>query len=458
MKDKEKTKDQLIRELGNLRRQISDLEALKNEFKQVKQRLEESEQRYRSLFEHNPDTVYSLDLDGNFLTANPASQKLFGYSVQELVRMSFVPLIVPENLEKAVYWFRKASTGSPQNYETALVHKDGHRVELNVTNMPIYIGGKIVGVYGIAKDITERKWAEESLREREERSRRMLRAVTKYTYSVEVKEGRAVSTRHSAECLPVTGYTTEDYASDPYLWYSMIHPDDRMLVEDTIKQILSGGEVSPIEHRLSRRDGAVIWVRNTMVPHRDKEGMLMRYDGLVEDITGRKREVEALRTLSLVDDLTGLYNRRGFSALAQQELKKANRMKRGMLLLFADVDDLKLVNDTLGHQEGDTVLIETADVLKDTFREPDIIARIGGDEFVVLATETSGASADILTARLRDHIDSRNVKKNRPYKLSLSIGIVQYNPKKESSIDELLAQADRMMYRQKRGRQRSNVS
>ena len=168
---------------------------------------------------------------------------------------------------------------------------------------------------------------------------------------------------------------------------------------------LSGQNVSPIEHRLFRRDGSVVWVRNTMVPHHDEKGRLIRYDGLIEEITERKHAEEALRALSLIDDLTGLYNRRGFSALAQQELKKANRMKRGMLLLFADVDDLKKINDSFGHQEGDLALIDTA-----------------------------------------------NRKETRRYEPSISIGIVQYNPEQPCSIDELLAQADKMMYEQKQNK------
>jgi len=232
----------------------------------------------------------------------------------------------------------------------------------------------------------------------------------------------------------------------------MIYPDDRMKVENSVKNILSGQNVSPIEHRLFRRDGSVVWVRNTMVPHHDEKGRLIRYDGLIEDITERKHAEEALRALSLIDDLTGLYNRRGFSALAQQELKKANRMKRGMLLLFADVDDLKKINDSFGHQEGDLALIDTANILKETFRDPDIIARIGGDEFVVLATETSASSADILTARLKERLKAANRKETRRYELSISIGIVQYNPEQPCSIDELLAQADKLMYEQKRNK------
>jgi diguanylate cyclase (GGDEF)-like protein/PAS domain S-box-containing protein len=281
----------------------------------------------------------------------------------------------------------------------------------------------------------------------------MLSAVTRYTYSVEVKEGHAVFTRHTIGCLPITGYSPKDYESDPYLWYSMIHPDDRMIVENSVKEILSGRKVPPLEHRLIRRDSSVVWVRNTMVPHYNKKGQLTRYDGLVEEITERKQAEEALRAQSLIDDLTGLYNRRGLSALAQQELKKANRMGRGMLLLFADLDDLKHINDTFGHREGDLALIETADILKETFRKPDIIARIGGDEFVVLATETSSVSADILTNRLTGQLNAHNLKENRPYNLSLSVGIVSYNPEQPCSIDELLARADKMMYTQKRGKQ-----
>jgi diguanylate cyclase (GGDEF)-like protein/PAS domain S-box-containing protein len=453
MKDKDKTTNQLINEVVEMRQQIAELKKLKNERKRMERLLEESEQRYKSLFEYNPDAVFSFDLDGNFLSANPACYKLSGYSVEELMHMSFMPLIGREDLEKTLYRFRLAAKGKPQNYETTIMHKDGHRVELNIINIPKFVvDGEIVGVYGIAKDITERKWAEKSLREREERSRRMLSAVTRYTYSVEVRGGHAVSTQHSIGCLPITGYHPEDYTSDPYLWYSMIHPDDRMMVENSVKDILSGLKVSPIEHRLFRRDGSVVWVRNTMVPHHNNKGYLIRYDGLIEDITERKHAEESLLALSLVDHLTGLYNRRGFSALAQQELKKANRIKRGMLLLFADVDDLKKINDSLGHQEGDLALIDTANLLKDTFREPDIIARIGGDEFVVLAAETPATSADILTARLKEHLKSSNKKGGHRYKLSISMGIVQYNPEQPCSIDELLSRADKMMYEQKRNK------
>jgi diguanylate cyclase (GGDEF)-like protein len=167
------------------------------------------------------------------------------------------------------------------------------------------------------------------------------------------------------------------------------------------------------------------------------------------DITARKRMEEALRALALVDDLTGLYNRRGFFTMSQQQLKMADRTRIRMALLFADFDDLKHINDTLGHPEGDRALIEVADVFKETFRESDIIARIAGDEFVVLAIETDSVSPEVLASRLQENLEASNARLDRQYKLSLSIGTARYDPERPCLIDELLTRADRAMYEKK---------
>ncbi|MFQ6079729.1 MAG: diguanylate cyclase, partial [Thermodesulfobacteriota bacterium] len=170
----------------------------------------------------------------------------------------------------------------------------------------------------------------------------------------------------------------------------------------------------------------------------------------VREALEKQRRVVELRNLILVDGLTGLHNRRGFMILVQQQLKLANRTKRGLLLLFADVDNLKWINDAVGHHKGDQALIATANILKQTFREPDIIARIGGDEFAVLAIESRKESAEILMSRLQEKLDAYNPKGKRCHKLSLSVGIAHYDPKCPCSIDELLERADRSMYEQKR--------
>jgi diguanylate cyclase (GGDEF)-like protein len=167
----------------------------------------------------------------------------------------------------------------------------------------------------------------------------------------------------------------------------------------------------------------------------------------------RKRIEEELRNLSIRDELTGLYNRRGFFTLAQQQWKLAKRSKRGLLLVIADLDGLKKVNDTFGHEEGDRSLKDTADILKETYRESDIVGRIGGDEFAVIMLEDSKASDGVLSARLQETLDSINAKNGRRYNLSISIGVARCDPESPCPIDDLMSKADALMYEQKRRKQ-----
>jgi two-component system cell cycle response regulator len=178
----------------------------------------------------------------------------------------------------------------------------------------------------------------------------------------------------------------------------------------------------------------------------------------VRDILEKQRLAAETRNLSLVDELTGLHNRRGFMLLAQQQLKLSNRTKRGMFLLFADVDNLKWINDALGHPEGDQALIEVANILRGTFRRSDIIARIGGDEFVVLLIEARNDSAEVLISRLQENLDTHNAEGKRRYKLSLTVGKTRYDSKCPCSIDKLLNRADRSMYERKRDKQKAQVN
>jgi diguanylate cyclase (GGDEF)-like protein/PAS domain S-box-containing protein len=174
-----------------------------------------------------------------------------------------------------------------------------------------------------------------------------------------------------------------------------------------------------------------------------------------DNITKRKRVEEQLRNLSITDELTGLYNRRGFFTLAEREFKLAKRMKRGIFMLYADLDGMKAINDTFGHHEGDKVLKEVANVLRETYRDSDIIARVGGDEFVIIPVGVTGDDIEIITSRLQKGINDYNSKINRSYKVSLSAGIAFYDPERPCSMDQLLAEADKSMYEQKRSKQKA---
>jgi len=169
----------------------------------------------------------------------------------------------------------------------------------------------------------------------------------------------------------------------------------------------------------------------------------------------RQRLLAEIRSLSLIDDLTGLHNRRGFLTLGQQQLNMADRTSSKMLLVYIDLDNMKWINDTFGHSEGDLALIEVANVLKETFRKSDIIARIGGDEFAILAIETSSKGAERLASRLEENLKRRNANGSRPYNLSVSMGIARYDPEQPCSILDLVDRADRLMYEQKRSKRES---
>ena len=163
----------------------------------------------------------------------------------------------------------------------------------------------------------------------------------------------------------------------------------------------------------------------------------------------RTRQEDELRELSLVDELTRVYNRRGFWTLAEQQVKVAHRSRKEMTLFYADLDDLKKINDRLGHEEGDGALVEAADLLRDVFRDSDIIARIGGDEFVVLAIDIAEGKAATLARRLRDRVQARNAAAGNAYPLTFSVGLCRYDPERPRSLQELLTEADRQMYREK---------
>jgi diguanylate cyclase (GGDEF)-like protein/PAS domain S-box-containing protein len=373
--------------------------------------------------------------------------------------------------------------------------------------------------------------------------------------------------------MAVTGYTEEEFAADPYLWIRMVAVEDRKAVEDHARRALAGEEAPALEHRIIRKDGIERWVRNTPVPRRDEQGRLQAYDGLIQDITDRKRAEKALQeseelyrvlaeksfagvyvvqngkfrflnsnaasyfgytqeeligresmklvhpedreqlktnvidmlhgqrtfpyefriitregqikwlmemvtsiswegkravlgnsmdlterkkteeeiqSLSMTDQLTGLYNRRGFLTLADQQLRFSERYKRDMLLFFADLDGMKWINDTLGHEEGDSALREVSVILKDTFRASDIITRIGGDEFAILAIDTTGLYPEVIMTRLQNKIDMHNKKGGKRYKISISMGTAYYDPANPCSLDELMSRADKLMYEQKR--------
>src|ERR1700687_5663711 len=155
-----------------------------------------------------------------------------------------------------------------------------------------------------------------------------------------------------------------------------------------------------------------------------------------------------IRSLAVTDELTGLYNRRGFLASAMHQLKLAHRNAQDLLFFFCDMDNMKGINDSFGHQEGDLALIRAADALEETFRDSDLLARLGGDEFAVLASESSIPNRQAIVPRMETSLAKANAEESR-YKLSFSIGVARFDPEAPASLAELMALADQDMYAHK---------
>jgi two-component system, cell cycle response regulator len=163
---------------------------------------------------------------------------------------------------------------------------------------------------------------------------------------------------------------------------------------------------------------------------------------------------EKLRQGSITDELTGLKNRGGFDTLAEHTLKIATRKRQRLVLLFVDLDSMKSINDSLGHAEGDAALIDVASLLKETYRDSDLVGRIGGDEFCVLLIG-SDREAQTSVKRLQKAVEGHNRTANRPYELSLSIGMAAFSPDAPCSVADLMNKADQAMYEDKRGNEDS---
>ncbi|MCC5645742.1 sensor domain-containing diguanylate cyclase [Nostoc sp. CHAB 5824] len=175
---------------------------------------------------------------------------------------------------------------------------------------------------------------------------------------------------------------------------------------------------------------------------------------LIQEVRNRKQAEMEGRQLSLTDELTGLHNRRGFFLMAEQQLKIAHRLKVLCWVIFIDLDGLKQINDTLGHDIGDTLIVDAARLLKQTFRNSDIVARLGGDEFIVFISSYF-KDADSIQACLQANITNFNQQQNRSYKLSMSMGIERYSPGSNMSLEQLIAKSDELMYAHKRLKRQS---
>ncbi len=293
MEEAEKSRKQLVNELAELRQNIVNLESGS---KRVEEALRESEASMKSILTAAP---IGIGLAHNRVLAwvSDWMNEMLGYSGDELIGKS--ARLLYENEEEfervGIEKYREINEQGIGKIETRWIRKDGTVIDVHLRSTPIDPEDLSQGVIFTALDITEGKNAQKALGESEDRYRRITEAITDYIYTVRIADGYPAETFHGPTCVAVTGYTSEEFRSDPYLWIRMVPAEDQEIVRAQALGVLSGKDPEAIEHRIMTKGGRIRWVSNSIVPNYDVDGKLVAYDGLIRDITNRKIAEETLR-------------------------------------------------------------------------------------------------------------------------------------------------------------------
>ncbi len=407
----------------------------------------DTEKRLSFMLESVPVNLWSTDARLNITFSQGAGLHLIGTSANEQVGMTLYEVLKtrdPGFTPLAAHL--RALQGELVRYE---VEWRGRSFETRVEPLRS-ADGHISGTVGIAIDITDRKTLYDALQTRNiyfaalfENAPEAIALLDEHDHIIRINR----------QFTSLFGYTDGEAVGKNI--DDLIVPNELVDQGEKLTARVAAGENASGESLRRHKDGHMFWVSVSATPFRVGEEPARVY-AMYHDISARKRAEEELRALLLVDELTGLPNRRAFITLSEQALKVATRMQRDVLMIFIDVDHLKHINDTWGHLSGDRALIDTARVLHDSCREADIVARLGGDEFVALMSIDSDQPSEIICERIQARVETHNRETERGYPLSLSVGATR-SKAEGTMLADLLAQADTALYEQKRGRPRTHA-
>ena len=310
-----------------------------------------------------------------------------------------------------------------------------------------------------ARHLQDREAELRAVRVAEERYRTLVESTPAVTY-IRASDRSGSTLYMSPQVTAILGYRPQEWVADPDLWPSRLHPDDRARILAESDRVNATGQPFVQEYRLVARDGRVVWIRDEAIPIREADGTVRRWQGVMGDITERKRVEEQVVFLAYHDAVTGLPNRNSFEEALDGAIREARPRGSAVAVLYMDLDDFKTVNDTLGHDAGDGFLREVARRLSGAVRDRDLVARQGGDEFLVLLTDLTGwagpdgslqaeAAARAISARIREALEPPVTLAGLPFVPSASIGVALF-PSSAQDARSLLVEADAAMYRSKR--------
>jgi len=399
---------------------------------------------HRSLFDNHPDGVYEFDLEGRFQRGNAALERITGYPEQELVGRHFNDFIATNYRELTQTAFDAAKGGESRQYETAGTHAGGRTYPLEIINFPVTIDGEVVGVYGICRDITQRKRQEAGLR----LLQRGVEASPVGMIMVDaIRSERPIVYANEAFCR-LTGYARDQVIGRNCRFLQGKNTD--LAAIETIRDALQANTEVQVTLLNYRRDGSTFWNRLTINSVTDDLGRCTHFIGTQEDTTQHRDQEARIAYQATHDLLTDLPNRAALDTQLERAFRRSRQHDSALTLMYLDLDGFKTINDGLGHPVGNRMLVAIAERLRQRLSPDDMLARVGGDEFIFLMLGMSHreavaeAAEDILGAfECPFDIDGKMLH------ISTSIGIACRGADTQRA-QELLQYADLAMENAKR--------
>jgi diguanylate cyclase (GGDEF)-like protein/PAS domain S-box-containing protein len=406
----------------------------------------ESLRFHAQVIEAVESAVLALDLEGRITYWNGAAARLFGWSAAVVTGEPLIDVVLASRRDGEAI-LEKVANGERWGGEIALKGRDGQRFTGFIAGAPLRdVRGELVGAVGVVDDITARKRAEEVLREQEWLFRQLVESVTDLVVVFDHDGSLHYASPSSQEALGVT--PAEFTGSTLELLTAMVHPDDRERFRKTFHEVRLTHRPATVTHRMQDRQGEFRWFETTFRTLADPSHTT-RYLAASRDVTLRVGCEERLEHLALHDPLTGMPNRTYFIRRLEELIDGAAGRSRRFAVLFLDLDNFKLINDSLGHGRGDELLIAVSERLKSCLRFDDTLARLGGDEFAILVRAVGGPTEAIEVAEqvLHQLHDPFEVGGTEIF-VTASVGVVVSTPNHQRA-DDLLRDADVAMYRAK---------
>jgi diguanylate cyclase (GGDEF)-like protein/PAS domain S-box-containing protein len=291
--------------------------------------------------------------------------------------------------------------------------------------------------------ITTSRQSEQKSKKSEIRYKNLAESLTEVIYRADPETFEASYVNNAIKS--VYGYTVEEWLMDPDCWEKSIHPDDKERVFAILADAKREHKSVNYEHRIIRKDKTVLWVEDRITLEKDPQGNVVSLNGVVYDITARKKIEEELKRVATTDMLTGAYNRMKFDDIMAMEVERVKRFEHPLAIIFLDTDRFKEINDSYGHLTGDNILKTLAGLLREQIRTIDYLVRWGGDEFVIIVPETGLQSAVSLAERIRKAMGSYRFDKAG--RITASFGVEEL--KKDDDVDSVLNRADNALYKAK---------